>query len=135
MPYLDKNDLCYVVYSVYPFKIKEPIKDTFLDINIENDLLKDYHGSTNGVEYKNTNQRLFLVHVNKDNKVFHRWLLLNIENYTICLSQEFLFFKHTYIEFPINISLFNERIFISMGVNDSQAYIIETTQDYVDELF
>ena len=133
MPYLDNSNNCYVIYSVYPFKVKKLIEEEYLNINLHNEELKDYHGSTNGVEYKNN--RLFLIHINKEHKVFHRWLLFDIVKNIIHISKEFTFFKHTYIEFPVNLSIFNERIFISIGINDSQAYILETSQDYIDELF
>lgn len=133
MPYLDNSKKWYVIYSLYPFKVKKLIEEEYLNINIHNEELKDYHGSTNGIEYKN--KRLFLIHINKDNKVFHRWLLFDIINNVINISKEFVFFKHTYIEFPVSLSIFNERIFISIGINDSQAYIVETTQNYIDDLF
>jgi hypothetical protein len=50
---------------------------------------------------------------------------MDYENKQISVSKEFVFFKYSYIEFPTNLCLFDNRIFISLGVNDIKAFIIE----------
>lgn len=132
MPYFD-NTSCKVIYSLQPFLIKSIETDNFeeielSDVNKEN--LKDYHGSTNGIVLNN-NERLFLIHINKE-ITYHRWLLFNIETKDILLSEEFIFFKNSYIEFPCSLTKYNDRFFISIGINDSKAFVIET--NYTDIL-
>ena len=100
--------------------------------------LENYHGSTNGVEYTPLNKtdgfNLFLIHKNGD-KTYHRWLLYNYKTNEIILSKEFHFFKYSYIEFPVSLAIFNERIFISLGVNDDKAFIVETTKESIETCF
>lgn len=132
MPYFD-NTTYKVIYSLQPFLIKSIETDIFeeielSDLNKEN--LKGYHGSTNGIVLNN-NERLFLIHINKE-ITYQCWLLFNIETKDILLSQEFIFFKNSYIEFPCSLTKYNDRFFISIGINDSKAFIIET--NYADIL-
>jgi hypothetical protein len=97
--------------------------------------LENYHGSTNGIKYTPLNKSdetiLFLIHQNAD-KTYHRWLLFNCKTNEIILSREFHFFQYSYIEFPISLSIFDERIFISLGINDDKAFIIETNKETLD---
>lgn len=126
MPYIDINNEEYAIYSLSPFYIKKILDDNLIKININEkyeDLLKNYHGSTNGIIY-NDIYRLFIIHVNND-KTYHRWLLFNLENQEIHISKEFVFFTHSYIEFTCSLCEFNKRIFVSIGVNDNKAFIIE----------
>jgi hypothetical protein len=130
MPYIDKKDKEMVIYSLSPFIIKSVIQNDMVTIPISkemNELLNEYHGSTNGIQYvKNASERLFLIHKNKEmDRVYHRWLLFNVETNEVKVSNEFVFFTHSYIEFPVSLCIFHERIFVSMGVNDDKAYIIE----------
>jgi hypothetical protein len=138
MPYSDNDCYDYVIYKSYPFQIKKIVEDEFLDIqlqeNILYDELKGYNGSTNGVKYKGSNQRLFLIHLNGE-KTKHRFIIYNIISHQIYISKEFSFFKHTYIEFPISLCEYNCRYFISMGVDDNKAYIVEITEESIDEIF
>jgi len=116
-----------VIYSLEPFVVKDILDDnqTTIDVSEENkQLLKGYHGSTNGVQY-NDKYLLFLIHLNKD-KVYHKWMLFNPDTCEVKLSSEFIFFRHAYIEFTCSLCKYNERMFISVGVNDDKAYIIET---------
>ena len=126
MPYIGINDEEYVIYSLSPFYIKKILDDNLIKINIKKkneDFLKNYHGSTNGIIY-NKIYRLFLIHITNE-KTYHRWLLFNLENQEIYLSKEFVFFNHSYIEFTCSLCDFNQRIFVSLGVNDNKAFIIE----------
>jgi hypothetical protein len=129
MPYIDNYGNEKVIYSLNPFYIKNIADGKLEEINTNNicKLLENYHGSTNGIIYnENPSIRLFLIHINKE-KTIHRWLLFNIETNYISLSEEFIFFKHSYIEFTCSLCEFNKRIFISIGINDNKAFIIETT--------
>ena len=135
MPYFD-NTSHKVIYSLNPFLIKSIENDDFKEIEISNEnkiKLKGYHGSTNGIVLNN-NERLFLIHINKE-ITYHCWLLFNIETNDILLSKEFIFFKNSYIEFPCSLSKYNDRIFISIGINDSKAFIIETTNTDIISTF
>jgi len=137
MPFIDKHGDECVIYSLNPFIIKSVDNDDgvviLLDDLILNNL-KDYHGSTNGIEYKE-NDRLFLIHVKKNKKIYHRWLLYDILHQTIKISREFLFFAHSYIEFPVSLSIFHGKIFVSLGVNDNKAFIIEVLSSEVEVIF
>jgi hypothetical protein len=135
MPYSD-NNMEKVIYSLNPFKIKSIEKDDIIEIEISESIkskLIGFHGSTNGINI-NCCEILFLIHINK-NITTHRWLIFNILNNDIKLSDEFVFFKNSYIEFNCSLALYNERIFISIGVNDDKAYIIETCFTDIIESF
>jgi hypothetical protein len=132
MPYNDEK----VIYSLYPFMIKTIEDDLIEEIPISQLIkykLKGYHGSTNGIN-KNDNEKLFLIHINRE-KTYHRWLLFNLETNEIELSDEFLFFKNAYIEFTCSLSRFKDRIFVSLGVNDDKAFIIETCFEDIMKTF
>jgi len=135
MPYFD-NKKNKVIYNLNPFIIKSIEEDDSEEIELSEmnkKKLECYHGSTNGI-ILNKYERLFLIHVNK-NITTHRWLIFNVKTKTIFLSEEFVFFKNSYIEFTCSLSIFNERIFISIGVNDDKAYIIEVSFNNITDIF
>lgn len=141
MPYTDDKNNEMVIYSLNPFKLKQIDDEIFTEITFSEEIMKqleDYHGSTNGIEYITLNKIdesiLFLIHKNAD-KTYHRWLLFNYKTNEIMLSKEFHFFQYSYIEFPVSLSIFNERIFISLGINDDKAFIIETTKKEIEKYF
>jgi len=138
MPYSDNEGNDYVIYYAYPFKIKKIVEEEFVDVQLqENTLyesLKRYNGSTNGIKFKGSNQRLFLLHCNGD-KIKHRFIIFNIVYNEIYISKEFSFFKNTYIEFPLSLCEYNNRYFVSMGIDDNKAYIVEITEESIDEIF
>ena len=93
------------------------------------ELLEGFNGSTNGIPYDETNEiYLFLIHKNKE-RVYHRWLLFHIVKNEIKVSFEFTFFRYSYIEFPVSLAKWRERVFVSIGVNDDKAFIIETEME------
>lgn len=124
MPYINNDDKFNVIYSVHPFIIKSIENDNLVEIEI-NELLKTkldgYHGSTNGI-LVSKNERLFLIHKGAKE---HRWLIFNIQSNSISVSKKFSFFKHSYIEFICSLCCFNNRYFISIGIDDKKAFIIE----------
>uniref|UniRef100_A0A6C0I0X2 Uncharacterized protein n=1 Tax=viral metagenome TaxID=1070528 RepID=A0A6C0I0X2_9ZZZZ len=148
MPYLDKDGKFKVIYSVSPFIIKsiEEVEraadddSNLIEINIDEELrekVDGYHGSTNGINGINfialgEDERLFLIH--KGAKT-HRWMIFNIQSNCITVSKEFSFFTHTYIEFICSLSHFNGRYFISIGINDKKAFIIEINYDEIINTF
>ena len=141
MPYRDEKGNEMVIYSLNPFKIKQIETDDYTEITFTEEImaqLENYHGSTNGVSYTHLNNLnetiLFLIHKNAD-KTYHRWLLFNSKTNEITLSKEFHFFKHSYIEFPVSLSIYNKRVFISLGINDDKAFIVETTQESIEQCF
>jgi len=140
MPYLDGNNsnCSKVIYSLSPFIIKSIENDDIQEIIILEtikDRLNGYHGSTNGITIsENKNEKMFLIHINRE-KTYHRWLLFNTKTNDIQLSEEFTFFKNTYIEFTCSLSTYKNRIFISLGVNDDKAFIIETCVEDIMKTF
>lgn len=128
MPYIDHEGRQKVIYSVYPLRIKSiDIDDRRLVMS--NSILEGYHGSTNGIEYNG--ERLFLVHHNKE-RTYHRWILFNTRTESLRISIPFTFFRHTHIEFTCSLSRFKERIFVSIGINDDRAFILEVAKDEID---
>jgi len=122
----------YVIYSLSPFLMKEIDNDNFAEVKLTEDLrsiLTDYHGSTNGIHFQD-NKYIFLIHINKE-RTYHRWLLFDIKNKEIELSKEFVFFRNSYIEFPVSLCNYKNRVFISIGVNDEKAFIIETRMETI----
>jgi hypothetical protein len=116
-------------------KSSEYSRQTFKILSFSEEIakkLENFHGSTNGIAYKSG--ILFLIHINGD-KTQHKWLLFNYKTNEIQISNEFVFFKYSYIEFTTSLSRFNERIFISLGVNDDKSFIIETDEHSINDCF
>ena len=91
---------------------------------IKDERLNGFHGSSNGIKF-GENTVLFLIHKNNE-RVYHRWLVFNYKENTIQLSDMFVFFHASYIEFTCSIAPCNTNsIFISLGVNDCKAFIVE----------
>ena len=115
-----------VIYSVSPLILKDVHEDKKEEIPLtpnQRAELEGYHGSTNGVLLTDDSW-LFLIHKNKTNKVEHRWLRIH-SNKTITFSPSFTFFKDPYIEFPCGLVLKEDALFVSLGVNDCQAFVVE----------
>jgi hypothetical protein len=118
-----------VIYSLSPFLLKEIEKDVFTKVDLSEEIqeiVKPYHGSTNSIPLT-SQQQLFLIHSNEKEKTIHRWLLLDTRENTIQVSDEFMFFRHSYIEFPVSLCRDHNRMFVSLGVNDDKAFIVEIT--------
>jgi len=131
MPFTNKEGHTRVIYSLNPFIIKEVDSDDMTTLSLSPsmvDQLHGYHGSTNGVPYED-NSFLFLIHINKE-RTYHRWLIMGQDS--IRISDEFVIFRYSYIEFPVSLCKWENRLFISMGVNDDKAFIIETDMDQVN---
>ena len=122
MPFKDHESRTKVVYSVSPLRMKDVTTAEMTDYG-EFPELTGYHGSTNGVPYM-SDHRLFLIHVNRE-RSFHRWLLFHPSKKTVQVSDEFTFFQHSYIEFPVSLCEYAGKLYVSMGVNDEAAYILE----------
>jgi hypothetical protein len=135
MPFLNSDGINKVIYSLEPFLIKSIEDEDFEKWELEEDIslqLKNYHGSTNGIYYNN--YYWFLIHIKKD-RIYHKWIKIDIIKKQIHVSKEFVFFTHSYVEFPTNLCLFDNRIFISLGVNDIKAFIIEIALDELEIYF
>jgi hypothetical protein len=115
-----------VIYSLFPFTVKSVSSDDREEIPVCDDSLKGYHGSTNGI-----GEGLFLIHSNRE-KSYHRWLRYNSVKKTVHISEEFTFFKNTYIEFPCSLSEWNHTYYVGLGVNDDKAMIVEISKYSVD---
>jgi len=134
MPFVDKEGNDKVIYKLSPFTIKSLYTEDFETISLPNcieELLTGYHGSTNGIQYRGN--LLFLIHINKE-RSYHRWLLFNPETNQVNLSQEFIFFQNSYIEFPCSLCNYKDNIFISLGVNDNKAFLLELKTQDIDNI-
>ena len=118
MPFDDNK----VIYSVYPFVVKDIATDHKLTEISTALKIKGYHGSTNGV--KLNNDYLFLIH-KYTNYTEHRWLLWQPDTQTVRVSSPFKFMKYSYIEFPCSLVKKDNDYFVSLGVNDDKAYIVK----------
>jgi hypothetical protein len=128
MPYIDHLGNQRVIYSLFPFTIKSiDIDDRQVISHIP--ALEGYHGSTNGIVYNN--ERLFLIHINKE-RTYHRWILFNPSTQTLRVSEPLTFFKHSHIEFTCSLAIYKDRIFVSLGVNDNSAFILELDKNNID---
>ena len=121
MPYEDVDSM--VIYSLSPFRIKHLKGDDIETLPIDLPELEGYHGSTNGIKYMG-DFRLFLVHVNRE-RTYHRWLLFHPVKKTAKVSREFVFFQHSYIEFPVSLCEYGGNLHVSMGVNDEASFVLE----------
>ena len=124
MPYTDSAGRRKAIYSLCPFRIKELEGADLETLGCDLPELEGYHGSTNGVRYKGGDKRLFLVHINRE-RTYHRWLLFDPSDQSVQVSDEFVFFQHAYIEFPLSLCEYGGKLYVSMGVNDEAAYILE----------
>jgi hypothetical protein len=136
--YIEKNWMPYkyentnkVIYSLHPFIIKSIDSDDRQTLS-ENPILEGYHGSSNGIAYKD--QLLFLIHKNNE-RTHHRWILFDPSNNSLKISEPFTFFKHSHIEFTCSLASYNDRIFVSLGLNDNSAYILELSVEEIDSYF
>jgi hypothetical protein len=135
MSYVDKNNNHFVIYNVFPFLIKSIHNSNTRKINLpvaKGLILKDYFGSTNGIHYKN-NYYLFLIHTDRE-RTYHRWLLFDLVTDDIQLSQEFVFFNYSYYESALSLCKFDNRFFVSLGINYDKAFIVEITFDTINQL-
>ena len=131
MPFYDKSKGCHlVIYSVNPFIIKSIDINEINEINEINVILKGFHGSTNGIEFGDKGEILFLVHITLE-RVYHKWLLFNPSTNEIRVSENFVFFNYSYIEFTCSMAKYNDSLFVSIGVNDDKAFIIDINQDMI----
>ena len=125
MPYSTEK----VIYSLYPFVIKSIDSNDLQTLPIKDERLNGFHGSSNGIEYgENT---LFLIHKNSE-RVYHRWLVFNYKDNTIQLSEPFVFFHASYIEFTCSLASYGSSILVSLGVNDNKAFIVEVDKGAVE---
>jgi len=126
MPFGDNQ----FIYSVDPLQVRggAPVSLS----GLEGDHLKDYHGSTNGIPW--LGGWLFLIHVNRERTV-HRWLWMSGgDSIAVAYSQEFVFFAHSYIEFPCSLCEYEGTLFVSLGLNDDKAFVLELDKESVQLL-
>ena len=119
-----------VVYDVCPFVVKDLYTAEAQLFQLPPDteeLLKGYHGSTNGIQWQLPNQYLFLIHKMED-KMVNRWIVLNLDTKEIKVSNPFCFFHHSYIEFPCSLTYHKNKLIVGMGVNDDKAFLVEVDQ-------
>ena len=133
MPYIHEKPK--VIYSVSPFIIKSIVEDDREEIKLSDEHINElsgWHGSSNGVDFRNS--KLFLIHKTED-RVYNRWLLFNPNTKEVIYSKKFVFFKDSYLEFTCSLAIYNDKFYISVGVNDNKAYIVEILQAEIMKLF
>ena len=133
MPFIDEKPK--VIYSVSPFIIKSIIEDDREEIKMSEDKIIDlsgWHGSSNGIDL--FNKKLFLIHRSEE-RVYSRWLFFNTVTKEVTYSKKFVFFKDSYLEFTCSLAKYNDKIYVSLGVNDNKAYIVEILQTEIMKLF
>lgn len=127
MPFTGADGAPWVVYSVYPLTIKRLDSPTLVPLHTSTDLsmLDGYHGSTNGIRYKDG--WLFLVHIYKERSA-HRWLYIcpktDNNRSIVAYSDAFVFLPYSYIEFPCSLSNYDDELLIGLGVNDDKAFLV-----------
>jgi hypothetical protein len=129
MPFSTESGNSQVIYSLSPFLVKSLANDDKQEIQTSPEIqnaLAGYHGSTNGIPFQN-GELLFLIHGNRD-RSYHRWLLFHPSTGKIKVSPEFVFFNHSYIEFPCSLAEWNHTYYIGLGVNDDKAFIVEVSK-------
>lgn len=138
---IEKNWLPYkfnqtynVIYKLYPFTIKSIDNDDPIIIENSPIELKGCNGSTNGINILNTNNILFLVHANLE-KCYHRWMIFNPITNEIKVSKLFVFFTHSFIEFCCSLSEYQNQLYVGIGINDEQAFILRLDLNDVIKLF
>lgn len=133
MPYIHEKPK--VIYSVSPFIIKSIIEDDKEEIKLSEEKLlnlSDWHGSSNGIDFRNS--KIFLIHKSEE-RVYSRWLLFNPITKEVSYSKKFVFFKDSYLEFTCSLAKYNDKIYVSLGVNDNKAYIVQILQTEIMKLF
>jgi hypothetical protein len=121
MPFLPQaGSRDFVLYSVSPLGLKT-LDGAYVRILAPATELAGYHGSSNGVVIDGRGY-LFLIHNYTDHSR-HAWLLFDPERRRYGWSAPFVFLSHSYIEFTCSISLFDEQIYVALGVNDDKAYL------------
>lgn len=135
MPYITSAEKSKVIYSISPFVIKSIMEDDREEIILSyqaSNELKGWRGSSNSIDLFGGN--LFLIH-KKEDRFYNRWLLFNQKTKQILYSKPFVFFRDTYIEFVCSLSIYKDKIYIGLGVNDNKAYIIQINKDEIMKLF
>jgi hypothetical protein len=130
MPFGDHQ----ILYSVDPLQELTDGVPRSLSALASGDL-KGYHGSTNGIPW--LGGWLFLIHVNRE-RTAHRWLwtggcgsAISTISDRVQYSDEFVFFAHSYIEFPCSLCEYENTLFVSLGVNDDKAFVLELEKEAV----
>jgi hypothetical protein len=126
MPFDDK-----VVYSVCPFHIKSLKDDVRHEVPLSEEQkreLEGWHGSSNGIPWGEG--ILFLIHLNRE-RVYHRWLFYDNKQ-RIQISEPFVFFRESVLEFVCSLVEYKDRMFVSIGINDNKAFVLELEKDTVN---
>lgn len=134
MPFKDICGEYKVIYKIWPFQIKSIMEEYFELINLPDflSILDGYNGSTNGLLTEKG--YLFLIHKNGE-KVHHRWLLFDLTTRNVTITDPFLFFTNSYIEFPCSLCTYNNIVYVSLGLNDNKAFVIELSFDDIWNYF
>jgi hypothetical protein len=134
MPFINNKGEHKVIYKLSPFTIKSIEEDNTEIINLPSEVqneLRGFHGYTIGIKYLDS--VLFLIHINRE-RSYHKWLLYDTNANSVKTSNEFVFFSNSYIEFPCSLCNHNGSIFLSLGVNDNKAFVIEVESTSINNI-
>jgi hypothetical protein len=133
--YQEKNWMPFgvnkVLYSVCPFHVKSIQEDVRQEVPLSDAQkreLEGWHGSSNGIPW--CEGTLFLIHKNQE-RVYHRWLFYDNKQ-RIEISDPFVFFRESVLEFVCSLVEHKGRLFVSIGVNDNKAFVLELEKDTVN---
>jgi hypothetical protein len=109
----------FVLYSVCPLALKALHSPTPLTLHTAEEL-RGYHGSTNGIVWNAG--FLFIVHSYNERSV-HRWLYFDPVRRNYGFSEPFSFHSHSYIEFTCSLAVYNDVLYVGLGMNDDKAFL------------
>jgi hypothetical protein len=142
MPFKNLEDnKIYIIYSVYPLIILEEENVSNDEIvykeilNVEHEELKNARGTSNGILLNNEN--IFIIHKKNQNVNDYLNGFMILENkypFNLKSNTKFTKFINKDIEFPNGLSMYNDKLLISMGIDDCNAGIILTDVDYITTL-
>lgn len=131
------------IYSYHPFKIKditndENIMNDIVSINY-NQIFNNFKGSSGPIKFDYLGQSgyLILIHqcfpVKHGLNYFQRFIWLNSKFEICCLSPLFYLLEES-VEFISGMCLDNNRLILTFGLNDREAYMAELSVRVIDSI-
>ena len=135
LPFSDKNNEIYFIYDYSPMtilKFDRLTSQVKIDKKIQIPIYSESWRGSAGPVFIPNHGWLILIHEVCDRPehryYMHRFVMMN-ESFTsfICASDLFYFKHNSGVEMATGMIYLNGNVFISIGVEDSQAFIIKTT--------
>ena len=140
MPFKTENNKIYLVYSVYPLIILEEEQEyddkiVYKEIlNVTHENLKNARGTSNGILLNN--EFVFIIHEKPGLKDYLNGFMFLDNKYPFNLknSTKFVKFTDKDIEFPNGLSMYNDKLLISFGIDDVTSGMLITDTDFMSNL-